>query len=129
MTSASKKRALGALAGTAVFALALAGCATGGDTGDTGGSSDSLIVGTTDKVTFIDPAGSYDNGSFAIMNQVYPFLLNSRRAPPTPSATPRCSAIWCASRPSAARCVTNNDAVLLSCKHPRLDEGRSVYLC
>lgn len=77
MTSASKKRVLGAFAGTAVFALALAGCAaSGGDTGgDTG--SDSLIVGTTDKVTFIDPAGSYDNGSFAIMNQVYPFLLNS----------------------------------------------------
>ena len=77
MTSASnKKRALGVFAGTAVFALALAGCAPAGDSGDTGGS-DSLIVGTTDKVTFIDPAGSYDNGSFAIMNQVYPFLLNS----------------------------------------------------
>ena len=76
MTSASTKRVLGALAGTAVFALTLAGCAaTGGDTG--GDSSGSLIVGTTDKVTFIDPAGSYDNGSFAIMNQVYPFLLNS----------------------------------------------------
>jgi len=79
MTSASKKRVLGAFAGTAVFALALAGCAaTGGDTGgDAGG--DSLIVGTTDKVTFIDPAGSYDNGSFAVMNQVYPFLLNSKQ--------------------------------------------------
>jgi len=78
MTSASKKRVLGAFAGTAVFALALAGCAaTGGDTG--GDSSGSLIVGTTDKVTFIDPAGSYDNGSFAIMNQVYPFLLNSKQ--------------------------------------------------
>jgi len=77
MTSASKKRVLGAFAGTAVFALALAGCAATG--GDTGGSSDSLIVGTTDKVTFIDPAGSYDNGSFAVMNQVYPFLLNSKQ--------------------------------------------------
>ena len=77
MTSASnKKRALGVFAGTAVFALALAGCAPAGD--DSGSSSgESLIVGTTDKVTFIDPAGSYDNGSFAIMNQVYPFLLNS----------------------------------------------------
>src|SRR5690606_22445278 len=29
------------------------------------------------KVTFLDPAGSYDNGSFAVMNQVFPFLLNS----------------------------------------------------
>ncbi|MGV8970895.1 MAG: ABC transporter substrate-binding protein [Rhodoglobus sp.] len=81
MTSASKKkRALAAVAGSAVFALALAGCAAGdGGTGGTGGGSgESLIVGTTDKVTFIDPAGSYDNGSFAIMNQVFPFLLNSK---------------------------------------------------
>ena len=77
MTSASKnKRALAAVAGSAVFALALAGCAAGG--GDPAGSGESLIVGTTDKVTFIDPAGSYDNGSFAIMNQIYPFLLNSK---------------------------------------------------
>ncbi|MBC7589972.1 MAG: peptide ABC transporter substrate-binding protein [Salinibacterium sp.] len=77
MTSAFKnKRALAAVAGSAVFALALAGCAAGG--GDTGGSGESLVVGTTDKVTFIDPAGSYDNGSFAIMTQIYPFLMNSK---------------------------------------------------
>jgi len=78
MTSASNngKRALGVIAGSAAFALVLAGCAsTPGDDG--GASADSIIVGTTDKVTFIDPAGSYDNGSFAIMNQVFPFLLNS----------------------------------------------------
>ncbi len=83
MTSAFNKRArvLGVIAGTAVFSLALAACgASNGNGNNNGGSGDtggSLIVGTTDKVTFIDPAGSYDNGSFAIMNQVYPFLLNS----------------------------------------------------
>ena len=33
-------------------------------------------MGTTDKVTSIDPAGSYDNGSFLVMQQVYPFLIN-----------------------------------------------------
>jgi len=77
MTSAStfSKRALSVAAASAAAALVLAGCSStpsgGGDT------ADELIVGTTDKVTFIDPAGSYDNGSFAIMNQVYPFLLNS----------------------------------------------------
>ncbi|MEQ1734827.1 MAG: ABC transporter substrate-binding protein [Rhodoglobus sp.] len=76
MTSASKngRRLIGALAGTAAIALAITGCAPAGG-GDSGASS--IIVGTTDKVTFIDPAGSYDNGSFAIMNQVFPFLLNS----------------------------------------------------
>jgi peptide/nickel transport system substrate-binding protein len=77
MTSASKssKRVLAAVAGSAAFALALTGCQAGGDSG--GGGSASIIVGTTDKVTFLDPAGSYDNGSFAVMNQVFPFLLNS----------------------------------------------------
>ncbi len=36
-----------------------------------------ITVGTTDKVTKLDPAGSYDNGSFAVMNQVFPFLMNT----------------------------------------------------
>ncbi|MEJ1090635.1 ABC transporter substrate-binding protein [Microbacterium istanbulense] len=68
--------ALGAFGATA---LLLAGCTTsstggGGDEGSEGGE---IIVGTTDKITSLDPAGSYDNGSFAVMNQVYPFLLNS----------------------------------------------------
>ncbi len=47
------------------------GAASGGN-----GGGDPITVGTTDQVTSIDPAGSYDNGSFMIMNQVYPFLMN-----------------------------------------------------
>jgi len=75
MTSASKnKRLLGALAGTAVFALALAGCAAGGGSGS---ASSSIVVGTTDKVTALDPAGSYDNGSLTVQTQVFALLLNS----------------------------------------------------
>ena len=61
-------------------ALLLAGCAGGGGTDSTDGgdaSGEPIIVGTTDKITSIDPAGSYDNGSFAVMNQIYPFLFNS----------------------------------------------------
>jgi peptide/nickel transport system substrate-binding protein len=76
MTSTTSKRVFGVVAGTAAFALVLTGCAQSNDDGGSGASG-SLIVGTTDKVTFLDPAGSYDNGSFAVMNQVYPFLLNS----------------------------------------------------
>ncbi|WP_353112542.1 ABC transporter substrate-binding protein [Microbacterium sp.] len=71
--------AIGALG---VSALVLAGCATSstGDKGDggKGGSGGEITVGTTDKITSLDPAGSYDNGSFAVMNQIYPFLLNSK---------------------------------------------------
>ncbi|BDZ39974.1 ABC transporter substrate-binding protein [Microbacterium suwonense] len=70
--------AIGALG---VSALVLSGCATstGGQDGDDGDAKGGdIIVGTTDKVTSLDPAGSYDNGSFAVMNQIYPFLMNSK---------------------------------------------------
>ncbi|QHC66947.1 ABC transporter substrate-binding protein [Rathayibacter oskolensis] len=85
MTSASTRatRALTATAGFAAVALVLAGCSAGGD--DSSGDSaagGTLTIGTTDKITTLDPAGSYDNGSFAVMNQVFPFLMN------TPYGTP-----------------------------------------
>lgn len=78
MTSASKngRRGIVALAGLSVAALALAGCTAGGDTGDDT-SGDSITIGTTDKVTTLDPAGSYDNGSLAVQTQVFPYLLNT----------------------------------------------------
>ncbi|MDT0157840.1 ABC transporter substrate-binding protein [Microbacterium sp. ARD32] len=70
--------AIGALG---VSALVLSGCATstGGGNGDDGDAKGGdIIVGTTDKIVSLDPAGSYDNGSFAVMNQIYPFLMNSK---------------------------------------------------
>ncbi|MDR5700225.1 ABC transporter substrate-binding protein [Agromyces aerolatus] len=77
MTSAfQSRRALVAVAGFSVAALTLAGCTAGGG-GDGGDSAGSLTIGTTEQITSIDPAGSYDNGSFAVMNQVYPFLMNT----------------------------------------------------
>lgn len=91
MSNSLTRRAAASVAAAAALAL-LAGCATtddGGseepagtesaaDGGETAGASgEAIIVGTTDKVTLLDPAGSYDNGSFAVMNQVYPFLVNT----------------------------------------------------
>lgn len=79
MASASTngKRIATATAAFAVTALAISGCAgTSGDKSSDGKAS-SITVGTTDKVTTLDPAGSYDNGSFAVMNQVFPFLMNT----------------------------------------------------
>ena len=78
---AQNKRALRsaiALAGVSAFALtACTGPSGGGtSTGDAGGGT--ITYGTTDKVVTLDPAGSYDAGSFMVMNQVYPFLLNSK---------------------------------------------------
>ena len=77
----SHRRAILALSGFTVTALALTACSgsSSDDASSDGGtgSADSIIIGTTDKITTIDPAGSYDNGSFAVMNQVFPFLLNT----------------------------------------------------
>lgn len=58
--------------------LVLAGCSGKSGGGSTGNSSQPLIIGTTDKITSLDPAGSYDNGSFAVMTQIYPFLMDSK---------------------------------------------------
>lgn len=71
-----RRRGMIAVAGFSVAALTLAGCTAGGG-GDDGGSADALTIGTTEQITALDPAGSYDNGSFAVMNQVYPFLMNT----------------------------------------------------
>jgi peptide/nickel transport system substrate-binding protein len=67
--------AVGALGASA---LILAGCASSGGGGNEGeGSGEPIIVGTTDKVTTLDPAGSYDNGSLAVQTQVFPYLVNT----------------------------------------------------
>lgn len=68
------RRLLAVSAAFAASALVLAGC-SGSNSSSGGGGT--LTIGTTDKITSIDPAGSYDNGSFAVMNQVYPFLMNT----------------------------------------------------
>jgi peptide/nickel transport system substrate-binding protein len=63
----------------------LAGCSSGGGSADEsgepaasgGGGGGDIVIGTTDKVTSLDPAGSYDNGSFAVQVNVFPFLLDA----------------------------------------------------
>jgi len=75
-----RRRGLAATAGIATMALALAACGSS----DKGSEGEALTIGTTDKITTIDPAGSYDNGSFAVMNQVFPFLLNTPYGSPDP---------------------------------------------
>jgi peptide/nickel transport system substrate-binding protein len=76
-TSLFARRAVVTVAAVAAVSLALVGCSGSGGSSSSS-SAKSLIVGTTDVVTFLDPAGSYDNGSFAVMNQVDPFLFNSK---------------------------------------------------
>src|SRR5947209_13723217 len=76
---------LTATAGVAVAALALTACGSGNsNSGKSSSSGAPLTIGTTDKITTIDPAGSYDNGSFAVETQVYPFLLDTPYGSPDP---------------------------------------------
>ncbi|WP_157156341.1 ABC transporter substrate-binding protein [Diaminobutyricimonas sp. LJ205] len=75
----TRRRRLGVIGGTAAAALLLAGCATS----DGGGSDlDGIIVGTTDVLTSLDPAGSWDNGSFAVQINVFPMLMNTAYGSP-----------------------------------------------
>jgi peptide/nickel transport system substrate-binding protein len=82
-------------------ALALAGCGAGNTDDDSttdpnastdGGGLASIIIGTTDKVTALDPAGSYDNGSYTVEIQVYQFLygFKSGQVAPQPDAAESC---------------------------------------
>ncbi|MCW3492982.1 ABC transporter substrate-binding protein [Microbacterium sp. SSM24] len=75
----SKRGRVGlAIGAFGVSAILLAGCASGGGNDDGGDASgEPIIVGTTDKVTTLDPAGSYDNGSLAVQTQVFPYLVNT----------------------------------------------------
>src|SRR3954449_13233505 len=84
--SSGGRRALAATAGITMTALALTACGGGGSGGSGSGGGDSLTIGTTDKINTLDPAGSYVNGSFTVMNQVYPFLMNT--APGSPDVQP-----------------------------------------
>jgi peptide/nickel transport system substrate-binding protein len=79
ISGSSGRRMLAATAGLTVTVLTAAACGGGDGGGGGGGDGDggTLTIGTTDKVTTLDPAGSYDNGSFAVMNQVFPFLMNT----------------------------------------------------
>jgi peptide/nickel transport system substrate-binding protein len=81
MASVTKwgRRALALGGGVAVTALVLTGCAS---TGSSSKDLNGLVIGTTDSIVSLDPAGSYDNGSFAVQNQVFPFLMN------TPTGSP-----------------------------------------
>jgi peptide/nickel transport system substrate-binding protein len=76
-----------ALAGVSAFALtACTGPSGGGTASGSAAGGGTITYGTTDKVVTLDPAGSYDAGSFMVMNQIYPFLLNSK--PGTADSSP-----------------------------------------
>ena len=93
-----------------VAALTAAACGSGRtDDGGAGGEGggEALVVGTTDQVYSLDPAASYDNGSFTIMNQVYPFLMNY--APGSDELQPDAAESCEFSQPTVYTCTLKDD--------------------
>jgi peptide/nickel transport system substrate-binding protein len=75
---AHKRRILVAALGAGALAATMAACGgddSGGGGGTSGGSGDAWILGTTDTVTALDPAGSYDLGSTTLEYNLYQTLL------------------------------------------------------
>ncbi|PJM72656.1 peptide ABC transporter substrate-binding protein [Bifidobacterium primatium] len=68
------KKILAAVASIAAIA-SLAACG-GVKDGGTASDANAITIGTTDKIVSLDPAGQYDNGSFAVIINVFPFLFS-----------------------------------------------------
>lgn len=69
------KRKFLATAAIGTLVLALGACGGDGDGDKSGASGEAWILGTTDKVTALDPAGSYDFGSWNLQYNIYEQLL------------------------------------------------------
>jgi peptide/nickel transport system substrate-binding protein len=78
-SGSSSRRRVVVTAGVAATALVLTACggSKNDNSGSSGGGGGALTIGTTDKITALDPAGAYDNGSLTVMTQVFPFLMNT----------------------------------------------------
>jgi peptide/nickel transport system substrate-binding protein len=77
----NRRRGLLAIASASVLVAGLAACG-GGDSGDGGGdgggtaSGEPWILGTTETVTAMDPAGSYDFGSWNLQYNIFEQLMS-----------------------------------------------------
>jgi peptide/nickel transport system substrate-binding protein len=95
-----------AVAGAGALAVALAACggssSSGANNAASGGTGDPWILGTTDTVTALDPAGSYDLGSSTLEYNLYQTLLT---VPPNSTKIVG----------DAAKSCTYNDPKTLTC--------------
>jgi peptide/nickel transport system substrate-binding protein len=83
-----------ALSAALLMAVSLAACGSSKKSNNkNGGGGGSLTIGTTDKVTALDPAGSYDNGSLLVEDNIYQFLMSvpAGKKAPEPDAAQSCS--------------------------------------
>lgn len=100
-----KKTALVALAAGVATTLALAACTSGGTTSSSSAATGSAdwILGTSDTITALDPAGAYDIGSWNLQYSLFQQLV----VMPANSAT---------ESPDAAASCKYDDPKTLTCK-------------
>ncbi|MDP9801196.1 peptide/nickel transport system substrate-binding protein [Arcanobacterium wilhelmae] len=84
----AKKLQLAALAVASATVLAACATTSAPQGGGASASGNTITVGTTDKITSLDPAGMYDNGSFQALVQVYPFLVDVKPGATEPTPVP-----------------------------------------
>jgi peptide/nickel transport system substrate-binding protein len=101
------RRTLVAVIGSGALAAALAACGSSNSSGTgstgTGGTGSPWILGTTDSVTALDPAGSYDLGSSTLEYNLYQTLVT---VPPNSTKIVG----------DAAKSCTYDDPQTLTCK-------------
>ncbi|AOR35289.1 ABC transporter substrate-binding protein [Streptomyces fodineus] len=85
----------------------LTGC--GSESGDSGGTGSSVVMGMSDDVLATDPASGYDPGSWLLFDNVFQSLLSFPKGAtePQPELAKECS--FTDSRATVYRCTLKND--------------------
>ena len=85
---------IGALSSVAALVVVVLGAAAGQSALRGSSQSSTLVDGTTDSITNLDPAGSYDYGTQTLMGNVYEHLLDFSHGPKLePSLATKCASV------------------------------------
>ena len=91
MSRIERRWRFGALAGLVALVAAAVGAGTGLSASGAASAGGTIVAGTTDTVTNVDPAGNYDYGSATLGYAVYEHLYDARNgAKVVPSLATRC---------------------------------------
>ena len=94
MSRFGRRWRLGALCGLVALVTAAVGAGVGQSASGGAAAGGTLVAGTTDTVTNLDPAGNYDYGSFTLDYNIYEHLYDARNgAKLEPSLATRCAPV------------------------------------
>src|SRR4051794_20089280 len=119
MTVGMKKQFV-AVAGAAALLLAVAACGSNrddnGGSSSTGGGGGSFILGTTDSITAVDPAGSYALSDSTLQYSLFQTLVTIPAGQTTPGSA------------AAAGCEYNDPSTLTCPPNPGLKFSNGDHL-